>query len=122
MLKNVFFSSFFVILSSLLFVISDSIINYLSPLGIKFYHHVFYGLPGYIIVPIFFFKYSILKRKNKKGKNIKGKDYDYKKLPFNNKVIKQTTIGRLMVRLKADEPKMQSVQNFIDKHRCSKND
>ena len=59
---------------------------------------------------------------NKANRMIKSKNYDYTKLPFNNKVLKQTTIGRLMVRLKADEPKMQAVQNFIDKHRCSKND
>ena len=53
MLKNVIISSTFVIFSSLLFVISDSIINYLSPKGINFYHFVFYGSPVYLTVPIF---------------------------------------------------------------------
>ena len=55
MYKNIFFSSLIVIFASLLFVINDSIINYLSPRGIKFYHFVFYGTPGFLIVPIFLF-------------------------------------------------------------------
>ena len=59
---------------------------------------------------------------NKANRMMKNKDFDYKKIPLNNRVIKQTTIGRLMLRLKTDEPKMQAVQNFIDKHKCNKND
>ena len=53
MLKNVIISSTFVIFSSLLFVISDSIINYLSPKDINFYHFVFYGSPVYVSVPLY---------------------------------------------------------------------
>ena len=62
MLKNIIISSFYVVLASLLFVISDSIITYLSPKGIKFYHFVFYGTPIYLSVPI----YLLLKGKFKK--------------------------------------------------------
>ena len=58
---------------------------------------------------------------NKANRMIKSGDYDYKKIPLNNRVLKTTSVGRLMLRLKKDESKMQRVQNFIDKHRCNKN-
>ena len=58
---------------------------------------------------------------NMENRIIKSGDYDYKKIPLNNRVLKTTSVGRLMLRLKKDESKMQRVQNFIDKHRCNKN-
>ena len=58
---------------------------------------------------------------NEANRMIKGKDYDYSKIAFSNKILKKSLIGRLMVRLKHDEPEMQKVQNFIDKYKCNKN-
>ena len=52
-MKNILISSFLIISGSLFFVINDAIINYLSPLGINFYHFVFYGTPAYLSVPLF---------------------------------------------------------------------
>ena len=42
-----------ILLAGIFFVINDAIINFLSPLNIKFYHFVFYGTPAFIIVPIY---------------------------------------------------------------------
>jgi len=42
-----------ILFAGIFFVINDAIINYLSPLNIKFYHFVFYGTPAFIIVPIY---------------------------------------------------------------------
>jgi hypothetical protein len=58
---------------------------------------------------------------NKANRMIKSKDYDYSKIAFSNKILKKSLIGRLMVRLKHDEPEMQKVQNFIDKNKCNRN-
>ena len=38
MSKKIIISSFAVILASIFFVVNDAIINYLTPLDIKFYH------------------------------------------------------------------------------------
>jgi len=53
MSKNIIFSSLALICAGIFFVINDAIINYLSPLNVKFYHFVFYGIPAYICVPIY---------------------------------------------------------------------
>ena len=55
MTKHVTLSSLIMIIATFLFVISDSVINYLSPQGIQFYHYVFYGAPAFFIVPIYLF-------------------------------------------------------------------
>ena len=55
MTKHVALSSLIMIIATFLFVISDSVINYLSPQGIQFYHYVFYGAPAFFIVPIYLF-------------------------------------------------------------------
>ena len=55
MSKKIFLSSFAVIFASIFFVINDAIINYLTPLNIKFYHFVFYGSPAFICVPLYLF-------------------------------------------------------------------
>ena len=52
-MKNILISSFLIVSGSLFFVINDAIINYLSPLGITFYHFVFYGSPVYLCVPLY---------------------------------------------------------------------
>ena len=52
MTKHIALSSLIMIIATFLFVISDSVINYLSPQGIQFYHYVFYGAPVFFIVPI----------------------------------------------------------------------
>ena len=61
-IRDISISSSLIIIGALFFVINDAIINYLSPLGIKFYHFVFYGSPVYLIVPL----YLILKGNFKK--------------------------------------------------------
>ena len=53
--KNIFIASFFIIIAGTFFVTNDAIINYLSVNNIKFYHFIFYGLPAFLIVPIFLF-------------------------------------------------------------------
>ena len=53
MSKNITFSSIALIFAGFFFVINDSIINYLAPLNIKFYHFIFYGIPAFISVPIY---------------------------------------------------------------------
>ena len=55
MTKHLALSSLIMIIATFLFVISDSVINYLSPQGIQFYHYVFYGAPAFFIVPIYLF-------------------------------------------------------------------
>ena len=55
MSKKIIISSFAVILASIFFVVNDAIINYLTPLDIKFYHFVFYGTPAFISVPLYLF-------------------------------------------------------------------
>ena len=55
MTKHIALSSLIMIIATFLFVISDSVINYLSPQGIQFYHYVFYGAPFFFIVPIYLF-------------------------------------------------------------------
>ena len=55
MTKHIALSSLIMIIATFLFVISDSVINYLSPQGIQFYHYVFYGAPAFFIVPIYLF-------------------------------------------------------------------
>ena len=61
MSKNILIASLSLIFSSILFVINDAIINYLSVNQIKFYHFVFYGSPAYLIVPLFLFLKGELK-------------------------------------------------------------
>ena len=63
MSKNIIISSFAIILASIFFVINDAIINYLSPLDIKFYHFVFYGTPAFVSVPLYLFYVGDLKKK-----------------------------------------------------------
>ena len=53
MKKNIIIASLALISSSVLFVINDAIINYLSVNQIEFYHFIFYGSPPYILVIIF---------------------------------------------------------------------
>ena len=55
MTKHIALSTLIMIIATFLFVISDSVINYLSPQGIQFYHYVFYGAPAFFIVPIYLF-------------------------------------------------------------------
>ena len=55
MTKHITLSSLIMIIATFLFVISDSVINYISPQGIQFYHYVFYGAPAFFIVPIYLF-------------------------------------------------------------------
>ena len=55
MTNHITLSSLIMVIATFLFVISDSIINYLSPQGIQFYHYVFYGAPVFFIVPIYLF-------------------------------------------------------------------
>ena len=62
MTKHVALSSLIMIIATFLFVISDSVINYLSPQGIQFYHYVFYGAPAFFIVPIYLFLSGRLKK------------------------------------------------------------
>ena len=51
---NYFLTSLSVIFASIFFVINDAIINYLSSQNIMFYHFIFYGIPAYLSVPIYF--------------------------------------------------------------------
>ena len=60
--KHIALSSLIMIIATFLFVISDSVINYLSPQGIQFYHYVFYGAPVFFIVPIYLFLNGSLKK------------------------------------------------------------
>ena len=50
---KIIISSLALIIASLFFVINDAIINYLSPLNIKFYHFVFYGTPAYLSILLY---------------------------------------------------------------------
>ena len=61
--KNIIISSISVILASMFFVANDAIINYLTPLNIKFYHFVFYGTPAFILVPLYLFYSGNFKKK-----------------------------------------------------------
>ena len=58
MTKHIIISSLIMFIATFLFVINDSVINYLSPKGIQFYHYVFYGSPVFLIVPIYLFFYG----------------------------------------------------------------
>ena len=60
-MNRVVLSSVSVLIASFFFVINDAIINYLTPLNIKFYHFVFYGTPIYLL-PVL---YLIIKKKLK---------------------------------------------------------
>lgn len=51
--KQITLSSLIMVFATLLFVISDSVINYLAPLGFQFYHYLFYGAPVFLVVPIY---------------------------------------------------------------------
>jgi len=51
--KLVVFSSVLAIVATLLFVINDATIKYLSLKNIKFYHFIFYGIPAYLAVPFY---------------------------------------------------------------------
>ena len=46
-------SSVLIIFATLLFVIHDTIVKYLSEDDIKFYHFIFYGSPVYLSVPLY---------------------------------------------------------------------
>ena len=63
MSKNILISSLAVIIASIFFVINDAIINYLTPLNIKFYHFIFYGSPAFICVPLYFLYKGNFKKK-----------------------------------------------------------
>ncbi len=63
--KQILISSLLIITGSLFFVINDSIINYLAPKGIQFYHFVFYGSPIYFLVPLYLFFIGDFKKKMK---------------------------------------------------------
>ena len=60
---NILISSFFIISASIFFVIHDSIINYLSPKNIQFYHFIFYGTPVYLSVILYLFITGQIKKK-----------------------------------------------------------
>jgi len=62
MTKHLALSSLIMIIATFLFVISDSVINYLSPQNIQFYHYMFYGAPVFFIVPIYLFLSGRLKK------------------------------------------------------------
>ena len=51
--KKILYCSLSLILGGIFFVIHDAIINHLTEVEFKFYHHVFFGSPWLII--IFFF-------------------------------------------------------------------
>ena len=53
MTQNIILSSCALIFSSILFVMNDAVINFISPLNIKFYHFIFYGSPAFISVPVY---------------------------------------------------------------------
>ena len=53
MTQNIILSSCALIFASIFFVINDAVINFLSPLNIKFYHFIFYGSPAFISVPVY---------------------------------------------------------------------
>ena len=55
-----------ILLAGIFFVINDAIINFLSPLNIKFYHFVFYGTPVYLCFPIYLIMYRKFNEKNSK--------------------------------------------------------
>ena len=55
MKHHIFLSASAIFLAGIFFVINDAIINYLSPLNIKFYHFIFYGSPAYLFLPIYLF-------------------------------------------------------------------
>ena len=52
-MKEILISSLLIVTGSLFFVSNDAIINYLSPIGIQFYHFVFYGSPAFLSVPLY---------------------------------------------------------------------
>ena len=62
-MRDILISSSLVICGSLFFVVNDAIINYLSPIGINFYHFVFYGSPVYLLVPVYLMFTGYLKKK-----------------------------------------------------------
>ena len=51
--SNALLSSVLIIFATLLFVIHDTIVKYLSEGDIKFYHFVFYGTPIYLALPLY---------------------------------------------------------------------
>jgi drug/metabolite transporter (DMT)-like permease len=51
--KPVVFSSSLAVVATLLFVINDATIKYLSLKNIKFYHFIFYGTPAYLVAPLY---------------------------------------------------------------------
>jgi len=51
--NKIIFNFTSILVAGFFFVINDAIINFLSPLNIKFYHFLFYGTPAFIIVPIY---------------------------------------------------------------------
>ena len=63
MTRNIIISSLAVIFASIFFVINDAIINYLTPLDVKFYHFIFYGTPAFLFVPLYLFYSNNLKKK-----------------------------------------------------------
>lgn len=64
-MKEVLISSLLIVIGSLFFVSNDAIINYLSPIGIKFYHFVFYGTPSFLSVPLYLLITGNFKKKLK---------------------------------------------------------
>lgn len=62
MKKNIIIASSSLLLSSILFVMNDAIINYLSSQNIQFYHFIFYGTPAYLSIPIYLFFKGDLKQ------------------------------------------------------------
>lgn len=65
MTQNIILSSCALIFSSILFVMNDAVINFLSPLNIKFYHFIFYGSPAFISVPVYLALTGNFKKKMK---------------------------------------------------------
>ena len=63
MFKKIILSSFAVIFASIFFVVNDSVINYLAPLNIKFYHFIFYGMPAFLCAPLYLFFSGNFKKK-----------------------------------------------------------
>ena len=64
-MKEILISSLLILVGSLFFVSNDAIINYLSPIGIKFYHFVFYGSPAFLSVPLYLLITGNFKKKLK---------------------------------------------------------
>ena len=76
--KKILYCSLSLILGGSLFVIHDAIINHLTEIEFKFYHHVFFGSPWLIL--IFIYLYSTGKIKTYLGSSSISIDGAYTEL------------------------------------------